>query len=105
MTESIIQLSSIVGARLRQLSAEIEGETIVLNFEDGMYYALDSVGAFIWSLVQSPRRVSEIRDRILDEYEVGPDRCEADLVRLLAELQRLSLVEVMSGEEAGDGAA
>ena len=94
MTEPTIQLSSIVGACLRQLSAEIEGETVVLNFEDGMYYALDSVGAFIWSLVQSPCRVSDIRDRILDEYDVGQDRCEADLIHLLAELQRLSLVEV-----------
>ena len=77
------------------MSAEMEGQTIVLNFEDGTYYGLDPVGARIWELVQSPRSVADVRDTILEEYEVETERCEADLSRLLVELQRLKLVEIV----------
>jgi len=38
--------------------------------------------------------VSEIRDAILKEYDVEPDRCETDLLMLLQELLDKELIEV-----------
>jgi hypothetical protein len=52
------------------------------------------VGASIWKLIQEPRKVSEIRDAILKEYDVEPDRCETDLLALLQELLEKELIEV-----------
>jgi Coenzyme PQQ synthesis protein D (PqqD) len=52
------------------------------------------VGARIWELVQTPRRVGELRDRIVAEYDVEPPEAERDLLDLLADLARRGLVDV-----------
>jgi hypothetical protein len=59
-----------------------------------VYYGLDAVGARIWSLIQEPRTVNEIRDILLEEYEVEPERCERDLLALLQKLADEGLIEV-----------
>jgi hypothetical protein len=81
-----------------QVSADLSGEAAILNLKSGIYYGLDAVGARIWSLIQEPRVVSEIKDTILQEYDVEPKRCEEDLFALLGELLSHGLIEV-KGEE------
>jgi hypothetical protein len=76
------------------MSGSLEGEVIVLNLVDGTYYSLDPVGARIWELVQTSRKVADVEATLLDEFEVEPERCRGDLVRLLEQLLELGLVEV-----------
>jgi hypothetical protein len=52
------------------------------------------VGARIWSLIQEPRTVNEIRNILLEEYEVEPERCERDLLVLLQRLADEGIIEV-----------
>ena len=91
---SPLSLSSIVAAASQQVSADLHGEAVILDLERGRYYGLNEVGARVWSLVQQPRVVSEIRDCILGEYAVDRDRCEADLMALLSQLLEKRLVEL-----------
>ena len=60
-------------------SCELGGEAVVLNLDTGVYYGLDVVGTQIWKLLQEPRSLAELRDLVVDEFDVAPDRCEADL--------------------------
>src|SRR5690348_4964282 len=80
---SRLTLATIVAARSQQVSADLEGEAVILDLERGRYYGLNEVGARVWSLVQEPRSVSEIRDCLLGEYAVDASQCEADLFALL----------------------
>jgi len=82
-----------------QVSADLSGEAAILNLKTSVYFGLNTVGASIWKLIQEPRKVSEIRDAILKEYDVEPDRCETDLLALLQELLEKELIEVKN--EAG----
>jgi hypothetical protein len=77
-----------------QVSSDLGGEVAILDLKAGVYYGLDAVGARIWSLIQEPRTVNEIRDILLEEYEVEPERCEHDLLALLRRLADEGLVEV-----------
>jgi len=77
-----------------QVSADLSGEAAILNLKSGVYFGLNAVGARIWNLLQEPRTVSRIKDVILGEYEVGPDRCEADLFSLLNDLLLQGLIEI-----------
>ena len=52
-------------------------------------YTLDEVGARIWELIDGQRRVEEIRDAIVEEYEVSPDVAEADLVDFIQQLEAI----------------
>jgi hypothetical protein len=96
----MVSSSSIVVASRDQVSSDLAGEAVILNLASGMYYGLDEVGAQVWSLIQEPRSVDAIRDTILEEYEVEPDRCERDLLALLQELEAAELIEVTDGTGA-----
>ncbi len=85
--------STVVAAK-DQVSSDLGGEIAILDLKAGVYYGLDAVGARIWSLIQEPRTVNEIRDILLEEYDVEPERCERDLVALLRRLADEELIEV-----------
>ncbi len=86
--------TSIVRASTRQVSCHLTGEAAILNLESGVYYGLDEVGARVWTLISEPKRVAEVRDALLQEYEVEPERCERDLLALLASLADAGLIEI-----------
>jgi hypothetical protein len=92
-----ISTSSIVVASRDQVSSDLAGETVLLSMESAMYYGLEQVGSRIWELVREPIRVSDLRDIITREYEVEPERCEADVLGFLRELAGKGLIEVTDG--------
>ena len=59
-----------------------------------MYFGLNAVGARIWNLIQEPRTMQDIRDLLLEEYEVDREHCENDLLALLHRLAAEGLAEV-----------
>ncbi|MEI7827551.1 MAG: PqqD family peptide modification chaperone [Euryarchaeota archaeon] len=65
-----IALETTVVATKEQASADLGGETAILNLKNGVYYGLDPVGARIWNLIQEPRTVREVREMLLKEYDV-----------------------------------
>jgi hypothetical protein len=90
----MISPSSIVSAGKNQISADLAGEAVILNLETGMYYGLAQVGARIWGLLAEPTRAVDIRDAILQEYDVEFRRCERDVIALLEQLADAGLIEV-----------
>jgi hypothetical protein len=92
----VVSGSSTVVAAKDQVSSDLGGEVAILDLKAGVYYGLDAVGARIWSLIEEPRTVNEIRDILLEEYDVEPERCERDLLALLRRLADEGLVEVRS---------
>jgi hypothetical protein len=90
----VVSGGSTVVAAKDQVSSDLGGEVAILDLKAGVYYGLDAVGARIWSLIQEPRTVNEIRDILLEEYEVEPERCERDLLVLLQRLADERIIEV-----------
>jgi hypothetical protein len=85
---------SVVVAAKQQVSCDLQGEAAILNIQNGTYYGLDSIGTHVWTLIQQPRRVREIRDSVIQEYEVDADRCQNDVLILLRRLLAEGLIEV-----------
>ncbi|HUQ50563.1 MAG TPA: PqqD family protein [Terriglobales bacterium] len=77
-----------------QVSSEVSGEIIILHVKDGMYFGLDDVGAVVWQAIQKPRRVDEIVNTMLEQFEVDREKCEADLCALLEQMVAAKLVSV-----------
>ena len=85
--------STVVTAK-EQLWCDLAGEAAILNLRNGVYYGLNPVGARVWNLIQTSRTVNEVRETLLNEYDVDPDRCEQDLLALLQKLATQGLIEV-----------
>lgn len=89
-----MSLSSTVVTAGDLISSDLVGEVVILSLKSGKYYGLDPVGARIWGLIQEPRVVGDVRDIVMEEYEVDLDRCERDLLALLQRLAAEELIEV-----------
>ncbi len=87
--------STVVSVSKDYVYCKVEDEMVLLGMEDGIYYGLNPVGAFIWDQINEPKTIDDIRDAILSEYEVEKNECERDLCVLLSELVAKGLVEVI----------
>ena len=91
-----ILLESVVVTAKDQLSCDLAGEAAILDIKSGTYYGLNTIGARIWNLIQSPKNVKEVLDVLLEEYDVETDRCEKELLDLLHELEAKGLIEIQA---------
>lgn len=89
-----ISMDSIVVANKDLLCCELADDAVMLDFVSGVYYGLDPVATYIWGLIREPKVVSDVRDALLEEYDVEPERCERDLLTLFGEMSARKLIEV-----------
>jgi hypothetical protein len=90
----------LVVASEGQVSSDLAGEMAILDVKSGIYYGLNAVGTYVWHLTGEPKAVSAVRDALLEEYDVEPERCERDLLALLQELADKGLIEIKDEAEA-----
>ncbi len=76
------------------VGAELDGEFVMLDPDSGIYYGLNEVGTAVWRFLSSPRRLDEVVAHVCEGFDVTPERCRADVDRLLAELAARRLVRV-----------
>ena len=92
-----VLIHSIVAAAKGQVSCDLVDDVAILDHKSGIYYGLNEVAARIWHLIQEPKAVHEIRDILLEAYEVDAERCEQELIILLQALATYGLIDVESG--------
>lgn len=91
-----LSLHTIVVASAEQVSCPLGEEAAILNLKNSVYYGMNPVGARVWELLKQPQRVSELRDVLVDEYEVEQERCAQDLLALLQKMRDEGLIEVQA---------
>ncbi len=93
MEKKISQNSTVVAIK-DQVSADLGEEAAILNLKTSTYFGLNTVGTSIWNLIQEPKRVSEIWDAIIEEYDVESKQAKVDILELLQDLLTHELIEV-----------
>ena len=76
---------------------ELDGEAVILNLESGIYFGLDQVGTRIWRLIQEHGALQKVFETMCDEYDVGSDTLERDLLQLVDELCEKRLAQASPG--------
>ena len=74
------------------LKQEAAGTVVLLNMDDGRYFALDGVGGRVWDLCDGSRTLSEIAAILAEEYEAPAETIERDLAELINDLTNEELV-------------
>jgi hypothetical protein len=91
---------SVVVVAKDQVSCDLDGEAAILHIKKGVYYGLDPVGAWVWKFVQQPQCVGNIRDAMLQAYDVDPEQAQRDVFSLLENLLAEGLIEVRDASAA-----
>lgn len=97
LTKMVSELS-IIEAVKDHISSDLGGEAVILNLQSGVYFGLNQVGAEIWKMVQEPKTVQQVKNMVLEQFEVEPQQCQEDIIALLQELEKNQLVTVKNDQ-------
>lgn len=92
--------TAFVKRSANQIACDMGGEVVILDLKSGNYYGLDAVGARVWTLIEEPTCLAEIRQVIMSEYDVDADTCERDILAFVSQMQTAGIVEICSGSVA-----
>lgn len=96
MKAEILLSDRVVKIPADVLFQNVGEQTIFLNMKTGLYYALNPVGSRFWELLVEKKKVLDVFESMLEEYEVTPEVLQRDIVYLFQELQALGLLYVES---------
>jgi hypothetical protein len=72
--------------------SELDEGAILLDLNTKYYYNLNESALTIWKSINDLSAISEIAAKIAEEYEVGQDRAEESVRRIITELYKEGLV-------------
>jgi hypothetical protein len=55
----------------------------LLDLRSGQYFTTNSVGSFVWSRIEHPTSVADLRQEMERHYDVAAEQCARDLDALL----------------------
>jgi len=88
--------SSVVVAASHTTSADVDGESVILDLDGGVYYGLNSSGSRIWRKIQEKKTVKELINEITKEHDVVRSKCENDVLSLVRSLRKNNLINIIS---------
>jgi hypothetical protein len=68
------------------LYAPIGSDGVMFNINAGVYHSVNDVGARIWELLETPQTAAQLRDRLLEEFEVEEQVCQAAVLDFVGKL-------------------
>lgn len=74
------------------VTAEMDGDIVMMNVESGTYYGLTGVGPEIWAALENPRSADDLIDHLLPRYEVSAEMLRQDINAFLTDMQKNGLV-------------
>jgi hypothetical protein len=69
-------------------------ELAMMDLDTGNYVVLNRIAAAIWEEIGEPVAIGDLVGRMRTRFEVAPERCEADVLRFIGELEAKGLVSV-----------
>ncbi len=78
------------------ISRELDGETVVLNLETGVYFGLDGVATDLWNALKNGGRLEDAFNTMLQQYEVQPATLKDDLLLFVNQLASKGLLNAGS---------
>ncbi len=79
------------------VSRKIADEVILVPIRQNVgdlesIYTLNEVAARIWELMDGEMKVREIKDKIVEEFEVTPEEAEKGMGEYLQQLQKINAI-------------
>ena len=79
---------------------KIESESILVPIKDnvgdmGSIYNLNDVGAYGWDNLDGEKRLTDIKEKLLEEFDVSPERAEEDLLEFIGQLREIGAIEAI----------
>src|SRR5512139_961308 len=89
----MLDLNHCFRPREEEVAAKvIDGEAIIINLANGIYYSMDNTGALIWEMIENGYNLAEIVEAISSRCGVDSGQVAADVQRLTEQLLEENLL-------------
>lgn len=75
----------------------LEGESVLLNLETGVYFTLNETGTAAWELFDGATSLATIGEALCTRFDVLPEQARQDLLDLTHTLLKEGLVRIHEG--------
>lgn len=86
--------SALVVQAVGLVAVDMDGETVMMQIENGKYYSLDPIGGRIWELLASPTHIDRLVEILTSEYEVEREQCKEDTLEFINYLYQEGLIQI-----------
>jgi hypothetical protein len=90
----MIVLESKIKAKQNLIETVLVDELIMVDVEDGKYYALKGTAVVIWSKIQHEIGVKTLIDSLISEYDDQEGLLKEDVLKYLNDLYDKGLVKI-----------
>jgi hypothetical protein len=106
VTDAAISSSQRIELNSADVAAkDIDGEILVMNVANGMYYSLDGAGAVAWRLLVAGHSLLQTADVLASSYGVAPAATLDDVTDLAIQLVDEGLVAVSGASTSTEAPA
>lgn len=74
-------------------TAQMNGETVMMDADAGKYYNLGEVGGRIWELLETPITMNDLVEKLTAEYDVSAEQCAKDIVPFIEKMLEAGLLK------------
>lgn len=93
----MLTLQSRLRSNEHDVAAKVmDGEAIIINLANGIYYSMDKVGGLIWEVLAGAHSLEEVVSAVIARYDVSREQAQADVERLAAELLQENLLTMIN---------
>jgi hypothetical protein len=64
----------------------VNEEVVILNLKSGEYFTLNDVGQFVWLAVADQKNMEEIRQKVVDAFDVTPEKASEDIEEFISRM-------------------
>lgn len=93
MTLTALEPTTVVAQQTDTVAADIAGEIVVMDVDQGKYFGLDDIGSDIWRRLETPMSVATLCAALEADYAADPETIRTDVIALLQSLIERGLVE------------
>ncbi|MDD3777684.1 MAG: PqqD family protein [Actinomycetota bacterium] len=74
------------------ISREIQGETVLLNKQNGDYFSLNNVGTDIFNCIGQNMEAEAIVNSLFEKYDIEYEQLKSDVLSLISELKEKNIL-------------
>jgi Coenzyme PQQ synthesis protein D (PqqD) len=94
--EKLVNLQSVVSRNPEIIHSAMDGEVVMMSVDQGLFFGIDTIGAHIWNLLETPAKVEELIEKLMATYDVERSVCENDTLLFLNDMlvKKVILIEM-----------
>jgi hypothetical protein len=100
----MLTLNHCLRPRSEEIAAKvIDGEAIIINLANGIYYSMDKVGGLLWEMIEEGKTLEQMLGIIIARYDASQEQVRTDMEQLVNELLQENLVTAAENNGSSNG--